>query len=246
MYLLRTSHALDSSKCRHCAFGLKVWSRHVKTYLNLPFALHIMPCRTVTRLARHAMQTCQNMQKPCVFFAGSEMTIFTKEWRPLTVWPWTLSGGIDEISTPLTAVVRVLQRSKLKCHPSAVPLSPRRQSLHIFTCLHMSSLLKQKLLLCDRDLVHDLTQVLSWSNIRVQHVVQCVVRCNSKKCHEMPCSATKCHKASENRKDLIEQFINCRIACWQLISSVSGPRPRPPRPPPGPGPPLGPRPRRGG
>ena len=136
--VLPMHYALDSSKCRHCAFGLKAWSRHVKTYLNLPFALHIMPCRTVTRLARNAMQTCQNMQKPRVFLRALR--------RPSS----PRSGGLSQFGhghfpVELMKYPRLSRPSSASCRDRnsnvtlqqflCLPADNLYISLHVFTCL---------------------------------------------------------------------------------------------------------------
>ena len=155
------------------------------------------------------------------FFSGSEMTVFTKQWRPLTVWRWTLSDLMryPRLSWPSSTSCR----GETQLSPSAVPLFLFKHlyisdiSLHIYLhiSLHVFSAETKLLLLCDRDLVHDLTQVLSLSH-RVQHVVQCVVQHKSK-------SATKCHTAQESatRRQRIVKISNKSVQFIRFIRFIS-------------------------
>ena len=151
-------YALDSSKWRRGAFGLK---GVVKTCQDLfqPFALHIMPRRTVTSLARNAMQICKNMKQ-----YAKTLRFFSRVLR----WPSSPRSGLSQFGAghfprELTKYPRMSRPSSASCReffsnrgrnstvtlqqflrfPSGI-FTYLYNSLHVFfSFLHMSSLLKQ-------------------------------------------------------------------------------------------------------
>ena len=96
-----------------------------------------MPCKYANHMPKYA--------KAMRFFSGSEMTIFTKQRRPLTVWRWTLSDLMryPRLSWPSSTSCRG-RNPNVTFSSSFVSL---QTSLHIFTSIYtfldISSPLKQ-------------------------------------------------------------------------------------------------------